>query len=541
MGSPGEVQLRPGRSEDAQAAQAESSERRPRSLTAWRAGCGLLVLQFGVLVGLSVVEWRRYALTYDFAVYAQAWSLLGAGHLYPVPSVFGHAFLANNFELVLWPLGLLHLVSSSMFVLLVVQDLGLVAANLLALRWALEELELRRTGVVDGWCRAPGVAPWLVVLLVLLDPWCYMTGLFDFHAEALAAPFVLLAARSLRRGRDRGALLYALAAAACGVVGALAVAGVGTGALFSRRSSRGGGVVVAVLGLAWVAVVGSAHLSGAAGTDLAAFYGYLLPRGATSPGLGAVVIGALSHLGAVWAVIEPKLATLVIFLVPVGLVGLVDPVACLALGAVALPALASASPATFRLVSAFQLWPALPLVLVASVAAVAGLDAHRRGSAVRLLAGWGLLSVLVLGGMVLDVAPHWIRVSPDQAGTLASIARRLPRRAELIASQGFVGRFADRPLLFTPEGPREGIPVVAPQVVLVLSARAGLEAFQPAITTAFVTRAERRFGFAVARSQDGIVELVWHPPAGVGCIVFPSARVARSCSPARSTAGGQGP
>jgi len=352
---------------------------------------------------------------------------------------------------------------------------------------------------------------------------------------------VLLAARALRRHQELPGVGYALAADACGVVGALAITGVGAGAILSRRSSRRGGVFVAILGLVWVVVVGSAHLSGAAGRDLSQFYGYLLPAGATSPGLGEVMRGALSHPGAVWHVVTPKLGTLPIFLAPVGLVGIVDPVACLALAAVALPALASASPATFRLVSAFQLWPVLPLVLVGSVVAAAGLEAHRRGVVSRLLAGWALLSLLVLAGMAADVGPLWIRVSSAQAGTLASIARRLPRTDELIASQGFVGRFADRPLLFTPEQPTEALPVLAPTVVLVLSARAGLVAFPSSITAAFITNAERRLGAAIPVREHGIVELVWRPPPGVGCILFPSARVARSCDPSGATALTAGP
>lgn len=509
----------------------------PGLLTPWRAGCALVVLQLVALLGVSAFEWKRYSLTYDFAVYAQAWSLLGAGHLYPVPSVFGHPFLANNFELVLWPLGLLHLFSSSTFVLLVVQAIGLVGANLVTLQWAFEELHVRHNGVVDGWNLQVGVVPWLVVVVVLADPWCYTTGLFDFHAESLAAPFVLLSARALRRRRERPAVVYAVAAAACGVVGALAIAGVGVGSLLSRRGSRQGGALVALLGLVWVGVIGSAHLSGAAGTDLGAFYGYLLPRGVTNPGLGAVVLGAVSHSGAVWAVVAPKLATLVIFLVPVGLVGIVDPAACLALAAVALPALASEAPTTFRLVAAFQLWPALPLVLVGSVAAVAGLEARRGGSAARVLAGWALLSLFVLAEMVANVGVVWVQVTTAQARTLGFIATSLPRRDELIASQGFVGRFADRPVLFTPEHPTEGFPVVTPRVVLVLSAQAGLVAFPSSITASFIANAERRLGAAIPLRRDGIVELVWKPAPGTGCLLFPSAQVAHSCPVAGSTAG----
>lgn len=508
----------------------------PGRLTPWRTACALLAVQLVALLGVSALEWKRYALTYDFAVYAQAWSLLGAGHLYPVPSVFGHPFLANNFELVLWPLGLLHLFSSSTFVLLVVQAIGLVGANLVTLRWALEDLHVRRNGVVDGWDLQVGVVPWLVVVVVIADPWCYTTGLFDFHAESLAAPFVLLGARALRHRREWPAVAYAVAAAACGVVGALAIAGVGVGSLLSKRGSRRGGALVALLGLVWVVVVGSAHLSGAAGTDLASFYGYLLPREVTNPGLGAVVLGAVSHPGAVWAVVAPKLATLVIFLVPVGLVGIVDPAACLALAAVALPALASEAPTTFRLVAAFQLWPALPLVLVGSVTAVGGLEVHRRGSGTRVLAGWALVSLAVLTGMVADVGPLWVRVTPTQARTLGFIANNLPRRDELIASQGFVGRFADRPVLYTPEHQREGLPVVTPRVVLVLSAQAGLDAFPSSITAAFIANAERRLGAAVPLRRDGIVELVWKPPPGTGCLLFPSAAVAHSCPVAGSTA-----
>jgi len=141
--------------------------------------------QAAVLLLGSVAQYRRFDLSLDVATYGQAWWLIGHGHLDPFSTTLGIRFLANDFELVLWPLALLGRAWSSVVLLAVVEDLALVATNLLTLRWAKEILA------------ASGLAgrPRRLVLAfaaasLLLDPWCYETALWPFHLE----PFVALAA-----------------------------------------------------------------------------------------------------------------------------------------------------------------------------------------------------------------------------------------------------------------------------------------------------------------------------------------------------------
>jgi hypothetical protein len=51
----------------------------------------LFAIQFTVLVGLSVLLYRRFTLGIDFAIYGQAFSQIGQGHLNPYCTVCGYS------------------------------------------------------------------------------------------------------------------------------------------------------------------------------------------------------------------------------------------------------------------------------------------------------------------------------------------------------------------------------------------------------------------------------------------------------------------
>lgn len=84
----------------------------------WRtirmAGWGAFTLWFVALTAVSASLYHRFFLTQDFGIYNQAWTLIGTGHLDPYNTVYGNPFIKGDFELILWPLALVHLLFPSL-------------------------------------------------------------------------------------------------------------------------------------------------------------------------------------------------------------------------------------------------------------------------------------------------------------------------------------------------------------------------------------------------------------------------------------------
>jgi hypothetical protein len=92
----------------------------------------------------------------------------------------------------------------------------------------------------------------------------------------------------------------------------------------------------------------------------------------------------------------------------------------------------------------FQTLPVYLLLPVGSVAVLAWLAARYRRTALVLAA---LLAVQAVGWAVVwgpRTPAQWLRVSAPAAATLAAVQARIPATAEVIASQGVVGRFSGR-------------------------------------------------------------------------------------------------
>jgi hypothetical protein len=160
-------------------------------------GTAVFGFQLLFLLANSLRIYHRFALTQDFASYYQAWFLIVHGHFSPYDSIFGMPFLKSHFELLLWPLSLIYWLYPHGVTLLWLQDLAMVGAEIVALLWALDAMD-----------RHPdlGLPPRVVasagmVALLVLNPWFYRSAAFDFHLEAFATLFAVLAARNMYGGR----------------------------------------------------------------------------------------------------------------------------------------------------------------------------------------------------------------------------------------------------------------------------------------------------------------------------------------------------
>ncbi len=109
----------------------------------WRASLCLLGLQLIGMLVLSTVQFERFNLTNDFAGYAQAWTAIAHGHLSPFSSVFGVPFWQDDFELLMWPLAAFYWIYPHAVALLWLQDLAVVAGEVVVLVWAREVIRDR--------------------------------------------------------------------------------------------------------------------------------------------------------------------------------------------------------------------------------------------------------------------------------------------------------------------------------------------------------------------------------------------------------------
>ena len=196
------------------AAQDAAPEPRPPSGTVlsgnlrmvWLLGVAVFGVQFVLLVLHSWYLWDHFDLTADFGQYSQAWQQIATGHLNPYDTTYpwfyphyGYPFYQGDLELIMWPLALLYWVWPHAIDLLIVQDVALAGAGLVAFRWVLEHLQNhapnRRFAVAVSGC---------VLAILVLQPWTYWAASYDYHSEPLATFFTLLAGRDLWAGRRRG-------------------------------------------------------------------------------------------------------------------------------------------------------------------------------------------------------------------------------------------------------------------------------------------------------------------------------------------------
>jgi hypothetical protein len=491
----------------------------------YRAGLILFGVQFCFLLGLSVFTYRRFTLGIDFAIFNQAWTQIGTGHLDPMSTIHGVRFIDNHFELIMWPLALVHLVIHSPFVLLVVQDVALVGLEVVAFTWA--------TALVR---RSQLSAAWVVAIiagtgvLLLAAPGTYSTVVEDFHFEALAMFFVVFAGFDLWSGRTRRMWVWVILCLLCGDVGGLYVLGIGLSGMVVRGKRREG-LILFVLGAAWVGLI--SVIGANQGSNLSSGYAYLagrtsLPGGFS--GLWLVGTGVLTHPARAWHMATPRAGTAARYILNGGGFGLFTPWGF----AVPLAALGTSMLQYDGIFIGlpFQNVVAVPFVAFGSAWLVVWLAVRARTTAFTALAiAVGVASVLIGVGSSAQRMPTALQVNashgfvsgPDAAALGLALART-PADAEVVAPLPTVGRFGQRPfvylLLDQPGVAAQPVPVSAPTVVVVVDPAIAPDLFPPRKVQVLVDRLEAE-GARVLVSSTGVTALIWHPPPGVTSIRMP--------------------
>jgi hypothetical protein len=493
----------------------------------WVAGCVVFGLQAAALIAWSRHLWSRFDLTNDFATFSQAWNQIGTGHLNPYETTFpynyphyGYPFWQSHFELMMWPLALLRAVGASAFSLLVVQDLAIAGLGLVAFRLGLELLQTHwGPGVAGG----PVVALGLLVAL-LVTPWTYWAASFDFHFQPLGAFFLALCARDVWNGKRR-AWWWAAAVLLCGDVAASYLIGLGLAAALAGKPTRRTGWMLIGAGIVWILFV--IAIGSGKGSSLAGNYGYLA-HVRISTGLGAsaaVVVGVLRHPSGVVSVLHSRWSQIYKFIAGSGTIGAVSALG-FGIGLVVLvPNALNQSGVFIGATAAFQNLVGVIFMTVGAVTVLTWILPRKRGLLTAVVVGTAaLVQVIVVSIQWIPQIPsNFAVVNTPTAEQLTAALTHIPDDAQVVVSQGVIGRFGSRTYVYPfldsfSDG--QTIPVRARTVAFVFVPNGGLELATPTQTQAAIVKVRNKLHGQEISSGPDVTVFLWHPPVGTTSLTF---------------------
>ncbi|SDE26144.1 Predicted membrane protein [Blastococcus fimeti] len=501
----------------------EATARSRRLLTAARAVIGVTLLgQLALLIQRSWAQYDAGAVSMDFAIFHQAWQQIGSGNLNPTSTIIDLPYWKSHFEVVMWPLALLHPIFPSGVTLLIVQDLAIVGAEAIAVLWVLEVVQRGRT--LRPWHLVPVAT---VLLLLVTNERISVVAKSDFHFQALATMFLLGGARALWRGETRRAWPWLVAALLTGDVAGTYVAGLGLSALVARRDTRRAGAALIATGAAWVLLIGAL---GANHGSAIGGYQHLVdePLPASGGALLVVVTALVLHPSRPLEVLGSKLGLFGAEFAATGFVGMFHP---WTFGVTAVVVVSGGLQESLAFFVPFQNFPAIVFVTVGTAMTMDwGLRCSRVGARRPVLAratvavGFAAAAaVVVLVGRAPEGAPH--PEPPSAAAALAAVDARLRPDDQVIASFGLVGRYAGREHVRRFLVPAR-LPVEADRVVFVFSPTVG-NMPTPGVQEAAAARVLELGAEQIVDTPD-VQAFVWFPPEGTTTIGLPTELLAGS-------------
>jgi hypothetical protein len=486
----------------------------------------LLGLQLVAFLTWSAILYSRFAETSDFAFYYQSWFLIAHGNLDPYSTIMHAPFWQNDSEFMFWTLAPLYWITRTGLTLSWLQDISIATAEAVAFTWICE-LARRARGERDA-----ALLAGLGLLLLVANPWIWWTISFDAHTEAWATGFAALLAWDLSRGRRR-AWFWAVPVVAFGAASATYVVGIGLGGVLAGRRSRRLGAGVAVAGIGYSLFVMLIH--GDVVVSIPGLYGYLAVAGGTTMTprtLPSLLAGIAAHPFGVLNTLWTKRADMFANLAPGGLAGLGAPMLLplmivVTLASTLTPGLGFAEPI-------FQNLPLYVFLPVGTVAVLCWLARRHRRAAFALA---GLVAAQAVGWAVVwgpVTSGQWLRVPTSAAATLAGIEQRIPASAEVIASQGVLGRFAARTYAYQLAA---GVIAVHGPTWFVDVPNEGIELATPATSMAFIGELAGPLHAALIAHANGVWAFRWTPPPGVREITVPDGSTPLPAWPTAGAAG----
>jgi hypothetical protein len=477
----------------------------------WITGVILLLGQLIAMCTWSTILWSRFSLTSDYAQYHQAWWLISHGDLDPISNFFaiGSPFWQNNFELFMWPLALTGVLFSHGPTLLFLQDISLFGAEATAWAWIMEaasSISAKKFALLLG---ITGL------VLLLANPWAWVSISFDFHMELISILFITLAAWDLCHQRARG-WVWVFLALLCGDQSAAWVVGLGAGLVLTNPRKWPTGAKVITVGISYLFI--SALVHGDLGGNPVGLYGYLANGHAKS--LGQLLETLFFHptrlVGALWSHRLNTFANLA----PGGLIGILDPIALgvglVGLGSVDLTRGNIFSQPLFQNVELYVLVPLGSILVLCWL--------WRKAPRLSV----GISSVLAANAIVWSLVflptwpATWLRVSTPTASRLSKIQKEIPPHSEVIASQGIIGRFTDRRFAFSLVAPRERIPIESRDTWWIITPHQGTELMPTADQQELIYDLVSNLGARLVSHRDGVWLFHWIAPRKTRYVMTPA-------------------
>lgn len=407
-----------------------------------------------VLVRRSHGQWLDANLGLDFAIFHQPFHLIAHGDLAPQSTVVDAPYVRSHFELIMWLVAPLWWVTRSGEMLLHIQNAATVGCALAVVRWtcALGGAALAATpqaGRLERVARLC-VLPLTGLLILMHSARLADAALEDFHFQALATFFVVMAGSELSLGRRRG-FLWVVLALLCGDVAGTYVVGLGISVAILARGRRIWGAYLIAGGLLWVLALARLHFN--LGTPEDAFR-YLTdePAGIGPVSLVAVGISIVLHPTRPWRMIHSRWSRVTAQLAGTGGLGVLHPwalpICAIVLGANNLALNESFSAASFQAVPVY-VFSAAGLVMLLDLGA--SLPRRVPGTAQRAAAAIG---VLALSATLVAASLLWrwdgpshreqYQVPAAAAGELNHAAGLIQPSDHVVATFGVAGRFAGR-------------------------------------------------------------------------------------------------
>jgi len=467
-----------------------------------RVGYGLLAIQLIVMLVAGARLYDRWDVTNDYALYSQAWYLIAHGHMSPFSTVDQLPFWRNHFELAMWPLSLFYWVNHSAVDLKWLQELAAVASEAVAFRWVLDALGRHRRSLPA----APVALGFVVVLLV--NPSFYQSDWFDFHFQAFATLFLVLAARDLYNGRSKRALIWAAIMLLTGDVAATYAIGLGVAALVSSRQTRRAGAILVAGGAVWIIVISSLHAN--VGSALESGLGYLATGGTVT--IFSIVAGLFVHPGRWVHVIHERWHLILNTLTTGGVVDIVVPVGTV----LVLEWVARRGALPFAVGSDSDTDP--------GAGPVAGERRSHRGVVVATcIVGIGLFGLSLYSSIpnLSTAKSDWFVVSPATSAALTTARAQIPPDAQVIASSGISGGLGERTSIYAWYADPQHFPITSRPVYFVFVPNDPLEPLVKKTTMTAITRTLQLPGARLAFQRSGVTMVRWLPPPGTRSVVLP--------------------
>jgi len=479
----------------------------------WLIGLALLALQLVAMATWSTILWSHFSLTMDYSTYHQAWWLISRGHLDPRSTFFinGHYFWQNNFELIMWPLAMLGVIFPHGPVLGILQDTSLFGTELVIWAWMLETI-----GKVSATATRQIVGITGIVLL-LGNPWTWTSISFDFHMEVVGVFFVVLAAWELSHGRRMG-WIFVFLALLSGNPSAAWVVGLGLGLLLAQRKRWQQGVGVMVMGVAYLGI--SAIVHGDLGGNPIGLYGYLAGSHLVKDkSLADLITGIITHPNNIAKALWAHRADTWANLAPGGFIGILNPitlgVGLVDIGTVDLTHGNMFSQPLFQNVDLYVLIPLGTIVVLSWLSK--RIPKLTYGVGVILMANAIVWSTL----FIPHIFSTWLRVDSSSAAVLARVDGEIPPTAEVVASQGIVGRFTDRKTTYGISSPSEVIPIKERDIWWIITPRHGIETDTSANQDALIAKLATTPGTRLVVHSHGIWAFNWIVPPGTKTVTIP--------------------